>query len=362
MIPVLIELPPEERNTNALAHLFPLSPDEENNRSRLKLASIGRIHPLVYTIDACPCCGSKNLTLFPAVVAPFLASYAVGSRPARCSLAQCLGCSLRFFTSRLTPDEVTKLYSGYRGEEYFQQRHNAEPWYSRSVNNGIAGDPNEIQTRNTALEAFLQPHINGQEVNAVLDYGGDRGQFIPRAVGKEKFVFELSAAQPVDGVTRIASEAELDGRRFDLTLLLGVLEHCPEPLSVLQKVRPLMRGPDARIIIGVPYEWYGLKSVRPGRVYSWYLDTLLKSRPLMKAIDFYSTLARVRFHRIPPFGIVKCHEHLNFFNEQSMTALLRGAGMDLVACSTTQTCSYPAPTLSLNVLAKPADNRLVCAT
>lgn len=308
----------------------------------------------VYRIEECPCCGSNNLNLLPAVLAPFLARYAVGSPPARCSLAQCPGCSFRFFDSRLTADEVTKLYSGYRGEEYLRQRQNAEPWYSCRVNDGLANDPNEIQTRNSATEAFLSPHMNGLEVNSVLDYGGDQGQFIPRTFGKEKFVFELSAAQPVEGVTRIESEAALEGRRFDLVLLLGVLEHCSEPLSVVKKVRDLMRGPDSHVMIGVPYEWYGLKGVGTGWLYSWYLDMLLQSGPLLKLIDFYSTVARVRCHRIPPFGIVKCHEHLNFFNEQSMTALLRRAGMKLVACSTTQTCSYPARTLSLNVLAKPA--------
>jgi hypothetical protein len=245
------------------------------------------------------------------------------------------------------------LYSAYRGEEYFRQRHNVEPWYSHRVNHGIASDPNEIQARNFATEAFLGPHINGREVKAVLDYGGDKGQFIPHTVGKEKFVFELSTAQPVDGVTRIESEAELDGHRFDLILLLGVLEHCSEPLAVLQKLRALTQGPDSHIMIGIPYEWYSLKSVGTGGFYSWYLDMLLRSSPLMKAVDFYSTVVRVHFDRIPPLGILKCHEHLNFFNEQSMKELLRGAGMDLVACSTTQTCSYPARTLCLNVLAKP---------
>ncbi len=154
------------------------------------------------------------------------------------------------------------------------------------------------------MEAFLRPHINSREINTVLDYGGDKGQFIPATFGKERFVFELSDAQPVEGVTRIASEAELDGRRFDLTLLLGVLEHCSEPLSVLQKVQALTRGPNSHIVIGVPYEWYSLASVGTGTLYSWYLDALLKSGPLMKLVDFYSTVVRVRSYRIPPFGIV----------------------------------------------------------
>jgi len=46
-----------------------------------------------------------------------------------------------------------------------------------------------------------------------LDYGGDKGQFIPESIGKQKFVYELSDAAPVDGVARIASDIDLDGRR-----------------------------------------------------------------------------------------------------------------------------------------------------
>jgi hypothetical protein len=310
----------------------------------------------MYTVDACPCCGSKNLTLLPALVAPFLTSYAVSSPPDRCSLALCAECSFRFFDSRLTEDEVTKLYSGYRGEEYFQHRHKTEPWYSRKVNDGIARDPEEIEARNSALENFLQPHMNGSEINSVLDYGGDQGQFIPATLGKEKFVFELSDAQPVEGVMRIASEAGLDRRRFDLTMLLGVLEHCSDPLSVLLKVRALAYGPDSHILIGVPYEWYSLHGVGADGFYRWYIDILLKCAPLLKLVDFYSTVFRVRSYLIPPLGILKCHEHLNFFNEQSMAALLRRAGMDLVASSITQTCTYPARTFSLSVLAKPIKN------
>jgi hypothetical protein len=310
----------------------------------------------MYTVDACPCCGSKNLTLLPALVAPFLTSYAVSSPPDNCSLAQCADCSFRFFDSRLTEDEVTKLYSGYRGEVYFQHRHKTEPWYSRKVNDGIARDPEEIEARNSALEKFLQPHLNGSEINSVLDYGGDQGQFIPATLGKEKFVFELSDAQPVEGVMRIASEAGLDRRRFDLTMLLGVLEHCSDPLSVLLKVRALASGPNSHILIGVPYEWYSLAGVGAGSFYRWYINILLKCAPLLKLVDFYSTVFRVRSYRIPPLGILKCHEHLNFFNEQSMAALLHRAGMDLVASSITQTCTYPARTFSLSVLAKPIKN------
>ncbi len=163
----------------------------------------------MYRIDSCPCCQSSDLRLYPAVVAPFLAWYAVRTPPFRCSLMECRNCSLRFFDSRLTPEEVERLYTGYRGEEYFRSRHRCEFWYTRKFNTGVGHDGTAIALRKQVAEAFLKRHVDLGTIAAALDYGGDEGQFIPDAVGKEKYVFELSDAAPVKGVTKIGSEAEL---------------------------------------------------------------------------------------------------------------------------------------------------------
>lgn len=285
------------------------------------------------------------------MVSPFLARYVLKATPSLCSLAQCETCSFRFFDSRLTPAEVEKLYSGYRGNEYFRVRHAVEPWYSSKVNDGIGGDPDEIRRRNDALVAFLSAHLEMEEIETVLDYGGDKGQFLPAPLGKQKYVFEVSDATPVDGVTRIGSNAELQERRFDFLLLCGVLEHCSEPLEILQALERLARGPESLFYIGVPYERFDLRLAGVGKLHRTYIDLLRHSGPLLTLVDFYSTAARVRWDIIPPLGFMKCHEHLNFFNEQSMSALLRRAGLEMIACSTTQTNTYPARPLSLNVLA-----------
>jgi hypothetical protein len=288
------------------------------------------------------------------MVSPFLARYVLKATPSLCSLAQCETCSFRFFDSRLTPAEVEKLYSGYRGNEYFRVRHAVEPWYSKKVNDGIGGDPDEIRKRNDSLATFLGAHVEMGKIETILDYGGDRGQFIPVALGKLKFVFEVSAATPVDGVTRIGSNAELQERRFDFLLLCGVLEHCSEPLEILRALTSLAKGPDSLFYIGVPYERFDLSLAGTGKLQNLYLDLLRHTGPFLTLLDFYSTAARVRWDIIPPLGFMKCHEHLNFFNERSMFALLRRVGLEMIACSTTQTNTYPARPLSLNVLAAPS--------
>jgi SAM-dependent methyltransferase len=303
------------------------------------------------TVEACPCCQSKKSRERWAIVAPFLAHYAVGRPPFLCKLLECSVCSFRFFDARLDPDEVMRLYSGYRGERYFAERHRWEFWYSRKVNDGIGGDPNEIALRVAALERLVLPHVNNGRVKTVLDYGGDRGQFIPKSIGIDKFVFELSDAVPEPGISRIASEQELNGMKFDFIMALGVIEHCSEPANVLEQLRSCL-NPGSLLCICVPYERYGVGFAGKGRLYRSYLNALLHLPAALVAVDFYSAAARIRLNHIPPFGLVKCHEHLNFFNSTSMTALLERSGFEVVDSKIECVVKYPAKHKSLSVLAR----------
>jgi hypothetical protein len=50
----------------------------------------------------------------------------------------------------------------------------------------------------------------------------------------------------------------------------------------------------------------------------------------LKLVDLYSTIARVKFNAIPPLGLQKCSEHLNFFTPRSLQALLENNGLELL--------------------------------
>ena len=308
----------------------------------------------MYKIDCCPACGDRSFREYAAIVAPFLAHYAIQCNPSLCSLLECRACTLRFFDSRLTDEEMRRLYSSYRGAEYFQVRHMHEPWYSKRINDGIGGDPQEIEARKAGLANFLnEQSVATGEINAVLDYGGDRGQFIPDHVGRSKYVYELSDAAPAPGVVRIGSQQELNESRFDLVILCGVLEHCSEPAEVLKGVRRIVRDAKSACIIGVPFERYGLGFVGRGVVYRRYLNTLLSIKRVLTLLDFWSTAGRTYGGFVPPFGLVKCHEHLNFFNEKSMTALVQAAGFEVTGWALAVSGRYPVRMQSLYVLAKP---------
>lgn len=305
----------------------------------------------MYIASACPCCESTEFSDKAAIIAPFLAHYAVQKPPFLCKFLECGRCSFRFFDVRLEPAEVERLYSGYRGERYFAERNRWEFWYSRKVNDGIGGDPEEIAHRVTALERMVQPHVDLAAIQSVLDYGGDRGQFIPPSLGRNKFVYELSDAAPESGVTRIGSESELLGMKFDFIMAAGVLEHCSDPAAVLEQLRSLL-NPGAILCVGVPYERYGIRCAGKGSLYRGYLKALLGVPKALIAVDFYSAVARIRMHHIPPLGFIKCHEHLNFFEQKSMKALLERTGFEVVDSRVENIAKYPARNESLYTLAR----------
>jgi hypothetical protein len=280
--------------------------------------------PSIYFVDKCPCCASRDLQKWPAIVSPFIAVYACETEPGRCNLCECMSCSFRFFDSRLADADVQRLYAAYREVGYFEARHSYEFWYSKAVNDGIGSDAAEITSRQQNLAAILGER--SRSISTVLDYGGDRGQFIPEGVGTERYVYELSSAEPAKGVVRLTS---VEGTRFDFVMLAHVLEHCSEPKQILEALKPL--GHEKTLFyFEVPFERPSLGWAGKGRWQERYLEALLPAEPLLQLVDLYSTIARITLDLVPPLGLLKCSEHLNFFNERSLQKLLNSAGFELL--------------------------------
>ncbi|HVJ94469.1 MAG TPA: methyltransferase domain-containing protein, partial [Labilithrix sp.] len=264
-------------------------------------------------------------------MSPFIASYVLDTGPEPTRLLECNGCGFRFFEDRLTSSEADRLYAGYRGDRYFRERNRHEPWYTRKVNDGIGGDDDVIRIRRDTLARFLRQHADVGSIDEVLDYGGDRGQLIPQGIGRKQFVYEISDVDSVSGVTRIGSMDELRERRFDLVLLSHVLEHCSEPDRVLEEVRALLRSNGSLLYVELPFERASLKWLGKSDTYGSYLEALRRVRPLLTAVDLYSTVFRTKFDTLPPLGFAKLHEHLNYFDTKSLGNLLERKGLETVA-------------------------------
>jgi len=259
----------------------------------------------------CPCCSSADLARSPAVLMPFVASRAFGWTPVEitpewglrslhtgwayplCNSMQCRACGFLFLDMRFSEAEMGRLYGGYRGEAYARQREAFEPGYAE-VNAAMLS----LVYDTSQAEGFLAGHVKASP--RILDWGGDRGDNTPFSDAASRFdIYDISDQPVVEGARRVSRE-DLEGARYDLVVLSHVLEHLPDPETV---VRPAAATLDAGgvLYVEVPYE------------------ALIASAPRARDLA-----PRKRYW----------HEHVNFYTEDAMRALLERCGLEVLALET----------------------------
>ena len=95
---------------------------------------------------ACPCCTSAKLEGYWAVMAPLIRVLAQPSNSSLVKMMEFSTCGHRFFSYQFTSAEMSRLYSGYRGEHYLRIRNGLEPWYGKKINEANR-DPSLIRAR-----------------------------------------------------------------------------------------------------------------------------------------------------------------------------------------------------------------------
>jgi SAM-dependent methyltransferase len=292
------------------------------------------------TRSACVICSGQSLDSWAAVLSPFVAAR-IGSPPVACRLLECRGCGHRFFDRAYDEPEAMRLYQGYRGPAYFAARHAWEPWYTARVNDAIGGDLREIARRREQLDGFLRGHLPATVLaGSVLDYGGDRGQFMPTGIGTARFLYDVSGLPPVEGVTALRSEPELGAHHFDLVLVCHVLEHLADPVALLRALRDRL-GPRSAghwLYLEVPFERHRILKRRlpAGTGLPAAVPLVARHRASFVVLDFVSTLARVKFGLVPPGGLIKLHEHVNYFGAESLRRLLETVGLEVAHLDTAE--------------------------
>lgn len=285
----------------------------------------------MYQIEQCPCCEREMSKTCPALLAPFIAERVLERPSEVCALMTCPTCGFRCFDARFDEDEMGRLYRGYRGEAYFKTRHRWEPWYTRKVNEGLSTDTGELRTRKRNAYKLISRCLGGVPPARILDYGGDRGQFIPDEWSGERYVFEVSGRAPLPGIKAIDDPVELKGATFDLVMLCQVLEHLSDPAAQLGQLADLL-GEAGALYVEVPLERPSLRWAG-----SWPWDhrglTWLARHPRMQLlVDLYSTVFRIKMAAVPPLGLLKASEHINFFTTASLEALMSRLGYQVLAC------------------------------
>lgn len=260
--------------------------------------------------NGCLCCGNRLLKIQKTIISPYLAEKAWGGISQPALLVKCTDCGSRFFDRGLSKEEASRYYDGYQNEDYYLQRNHYEPFYTKrrwkAERTWLRSD-----ARRGDLAAVLKKAGIENQFGKILDYGGGNGHLIKNFKSTKKAVFDLGQEHAIDGIEAIKEI----GNNWDLIIAAHVFEHVNDPMFLMSElVRACVNG--GYIYIEVPNELWIDLSGAPMR------DEILKfitPRPTLRMLgDIYSTIIRVAFGFLPPWGFVPMREHLNYFTLEAL--------------------------------------------
>jgi len=218
-----------------------------------------------------------------------------------------------FFNPRPTDEELSKLYADYRSEEYQKQRYRHEKWYTAEINQSIGKNSVEVMNRKANLRTILQSLMNLQDIESVLDYGGDSGQYIiDELIHAEKWVYDISNAPLLPGIKRLNNLEDNRILKFDLIMCCHVLEHVPYPLEIVERIKELSHK-DTIFYFELPYKapWFSKSVIKQG------INRLFYIHPNLTKFAYRQHL----MHR------TQMHEHINYFLPSSLANMLEICGL-----------------------------------
>ncbi len=176
--------------------------------------------------DNCIICKRKINTYIDADFNPFIVERAWNGIKKETKIAFCPNCGLAFSLYRFSDDDVEKIYCNYRNDFYQKQKYKYDNYYTEQYNKELYAPADKGAKRKSVISDFLCDYIDPNTISNVLDYGGDKGQFIPDCFSKaHRYVYEISGNQVVNGVELIKETDMLKKIRWDLIMCNEVLEH-----------------------------------------------------------------------------------------------------------------------------------------
>ena len=264
-------------------------------------------------IDECIICKSSKVKKLGTKVSGFLAERIWNKEPFDIFLCYCPNCDFYFYNLRLNNEETQKLYENYRGEEYQKQRNKHEFYYTKQLNASIGNNKQEIEERKKKLFNILNTNTNISKINSILDYGGDKGQFIIDGSSK-KYVYEISGIETIKDVIKINNFNDCKNYKYDLIMCSHVLEHLSEPGYVIDEIKELM-SQDTILYFELPcYD---------------AINFNLASKSLLSLIFSKNYMLLIK-KILKGKSLFYMHEHINFFTPQALNKLLALKNLEII--------------------------------
>ncbi len=274
--------------------------------------------------SGCLCCGSVRLQHSSAAVSPFLAHRAWRGKAKPTELITCCDCGFRFFRRGLSDQEAARYYAGYYDDKYCTERYKYEPFFTRKTRD--ASDKwAASQERRDRLTEYLASAGLDPVFDSVCDYGGGRGSLIREIQSPHKAVLDISGGAVEDGVESI-SRSEFLATQWHLIVCAHVLEHVSSPRATLKDIFDNTRS-GGSIYVEVPNQtWRSSSLFGPSK----RLTTIAcHSRYLFLACDVYGAAFRTIFGVLPPLAFVPMREHLQFFTQRALEAVVKRTGFTI---------------------------------
>lgn len=251
-------------------------------------------------VEACPACGHTNVQSTVTGNAEVLARFHAFSKikyggllddwldDIELVILRCLACGHHWYRDQPSPEQLSLMYANGR----------------RLLPGTVSREP----TQKMLVEMRRLAKLTGKEQPRLLDFGSGFGRWA-RAAARTGFrvhAYEPSVARGAESVeefTLVHDLSEIAGMRFDAINLEQVLEHVPEPLETLRIIRSFFTA-DTVLRVSVP------NILRP---------------PEGASVWNYWPYDGKRVHAMAPF------EHLHGFTPDSLKALSRRAGFDVVS-------------------------------
>jgi Methyltransferase domain len=248
----------------------------------------------------CVICGSCEITKKIGQFAPFISHRVfdypighliIGDQPhfpfIITNALRCNRCGFVFSQLRFDDEEMASIYRDYRGESYVKARNIFEPGYA-DMNVHIGNCQQEVDSRQRAMHTFLEGVVDRSSIKTVLDYGGDKGQHIPKAFSEcKRYVYDISNVGTIDGIAIVNDLTGLGN--VDFIMAANVFEHLPYPGDAITNIKKVC-GKNTVFFVDVPLEMNNSEVISEAEMPSFF------------------------------------HEHINFFTSKSLIALMVNSG------------------------------------